>query len=407
MALARGINKQLIIAREATFGTLAASSGGRVLRRLNGALSLTKDGIRSQEILPSQQFRDARHGVRRVVGSLSGQLSPGAYQDFFEGMLRRQFAVGATTGPLSTIGAAAGPPGTFTRTGGSFLADGFKVGDVVRWTGWATTGTDNNARNYRIVNLTATVMTVSGLGNEVVSTKAAGDTVTCAVVGKKTFIPVANQGRYSYSVEQYFGDSDVPISERFSGVRVQGARISLPPTGMVTADFQMMGQKMVEGTAPYFTAPTPPTTDNSLVAVNGAVRFNGVDVALITGAQLNISTSMDAQPVLGSDVVPDIFEGALSVEGQASVYVQDNSFQQLFLNEAEVDLHFYMTSDGTINSPFISIVLNRVKLFSATKSDSDRAIIQSIAFQALEHTTGAGAGTKFEQTTITMQDSSL
>lgn len=406
MALVKGINKQFIIAKETTFGTIAASGGAsQVLRRVNGAMVLTKDAIRSQEILPSQQIRDARHGSRRVAGNLTGQLSPSTYVSFMEGLLRKNFTAGATTGAITVVTAAAGPPGTFTRASGSYITDGFKVGDVVRWTGWTSTGTANNTRNYRIKDLTATVMTVTGTGNEVVAAKASGDSVTCTVVGKKAFMPASGQTSTSFSIEQWYPDATTPISERFVGCRVQSMRFNLPATGLLTVDTQIVGQDMQEGTSAYFSSPTAVTATNSLMAVNGTVKFNGADIALITGASFQIASSVEANPVVGSNIVPEIFMGTLTVDGQMSIYVQDQTIFDLFLNENEVDLSFYLTADGTVNSSFINVVMNRVKLFSATKNDSDRSIMQAVSFQALEHVTGAGSGTKYEATTITIQDS--
>ena len=103
----KGVNKVLAIAEETNFGELA-SGNGRLLRRVNAALNLNKDAFESQEILSSQQVQDARHGVRRVTGNVTGQLAPGSYTEFWEGMLRKAWATGATASSL-TITAVAGP----------------------------------------------------------------------------------------------------------------------------------------------------------------------------------------------------------------------------------------------------------------------------------------------------------
>jgi hypothetical protein len=401
----RGITRQIIIGRETTFGTLAAAGSGKVLRRVNATPNLNKDAFSSQEILASQQYRDTRHGTRRPSFALSGQLSPGTYTDFFEAMLRRAFTAGATTGALATITAAAGPPGTFTRSAGSFITDGFKVGDVVRWTGWLTTGLANNARNYRIIFLTATVMTVAGVGNETVAAKAAGDNVTCTVVGKKTFMPLTGQQFYSYTIEDWKPEASPQVSERYTGNRIQSLRLSLPPTGILTLEAQTVGKDQLVSTSQYFTSPTPAGASNALTAVSGAVRFNGADVANITGAQVQFDVPVEANPVVGANTVPEIFQGALRVSGQLQSYFTDRDIANLFLNETEVDLVFYLTADGTVNSDFITLVMNRVKLMSHQTNDGQLGLIQSMQFQALEHVTGAGAGTAFEATTITVQDS--
>lgn len=405
MAIVRGINRQITIARETTFGTVA-SGPGQLLRRVNATMQLNRDVFSSQEILPSQQIRDVRLGVRRATASIDGQLSPGTYKDLFEGLLRGQFATAATTGALINVAAAAGPPGTFTRAAGSFLTDGFKVGDVVRWTGWTTTAAANNSRNYRIANVTATVMTVAGVGSETVAAKTAGDSVTCTVVGKKLFPPPTGQTYYSYTLESWMPDADTAISEVYTGMRVQQISISIPATGLVSISGQLVGQDMTTSASRTYASPTALTSSNSLAALNGAVSLNGADVALILGAQLSISSTIDAQPVVGSNIVPDIFLGRLTASGTLTCYVRDQAFYTLFDGETDVDLMFYITTDGTINSPFVRIAMSRVRLLSAAKNDGDRAIIQQVSFQALENTAG-GAAVKFDPTSISIQDSSL
>lgn len=401
----RGLTRQIILGRETTFGTLAAAGSGKILRRVNATPNVDKDSFSSQENLPSQQYRHTGHGVPRPSFVLTGDLAAGSYPDFFEGMLRRLFAAGSTTGAIITVAAAAGPPGTFTRSAGSFITDGFKVGDIVRWSGWTTTGAANNARNYRIIALTATVMTVAGVGNETVSTKSAGDSVTCTVVGKKTFMPVSGQTFYSYTIEDWSPEASPQVSERYVGMRMQSLRLTLRPTGILQLDAQMVGKDQSVSTSQYFTNPTPPGAGTALTAVSGVVRFNNTDIANITGATIQMDVPVEAEPVVGAKTVPEIFQGALRVSGSLNAYFTDRDIANLFLNETEVDLGFLMTANGTVNSDFISIVMNRVKLMSYQRNDGQLSLIQSMRFQALEHVTGAGPGTAFEATTVTVQDS--
>lgn len=404
----KGVFKILTVGEEATFGTIADNGDGRILRRVNGALQLTADPIRSQEIVPSQQVQDADTGVERAVGSLSGQLSCKTFDWAMEAVTRNRFTASAATGTLTNVTAAAGPPGTFTRAAGSFIDDGFKVGDVVRWTGWTSGGAGNNSRNYRIQDLTDLVMTASGQGNEAVAARVSGDSVTCALVGKKTWIPESGHELLSFSFEQWFPDGDPdPISERFTGVRVSGLRINAAATGYIGVEIPLIGQAQSDGTTQYFQNPQGVTSTRSLKAVGGKVRFNGKDVSTVTGVQLSIASQMEGNPVMGTNTVPDIFPGVLIADGQLAVYVKDQIIQQAFRNGTEVDLHLYFTESGSLNSHFLAIVMNRVRLFSATKNDSPMSIIQNCSFQALEHVEGAGDDTKFARTTISIQDSTL
>lgn len=406
-SFARGVNKLLAINKEATSFTLANTTGAKLLRRVNGSGVLNKDAFQSQEILASQQLRDARHGVRRAAFSLNGQLAPGSYQDLWEGMLRANASSAATTGALTNVTAAvtSGSAGTFTRAAGSFITDGFKIGDVVGWSGWATTGVPNNTTYFRITALTATVMTVIALNGGVVGPKASGDSVTGVVKGKKIFTPATSQVFNTYSIEQLYPDTSPVVSERFYGLVMQLLRINMPATGLMTFDAQMVGIDMLQGTAAYFTSPTAQSSYPSLSSVSGALRLNGADVALVTAANINIQCGIDANPVVGSNKVPFIFQGVIVANGTLTVYFTDDTYLDLFDNETECDLQIIGTSDSTFNSDFVSFNLPRIKLMSFQKNDSDRSIVATASFQALEKVTGAGAGTAFDQTTISIQDS--
>jgi hypothetical protein len=181
MAIAQGVSKQLIYKKEASWGVAPGATGGQQLRRVTSNIDLAKETYSSEEIRTDAQDAEFRHGVRSVTGSINGELSVGTYNDFYAAILRQAFQTAATTGALIVVTAAAAGP-QYVRSSGSFLTDGFKVGDVIRWTGWAT-ATENNARNFLITALTATDMTGINLDGTAVGAEAAGASVTGTVQG--------------------------------------------------------------------------------------------------------------------------------------------------------------------------------------------------------------------------------
>ena len=64
---ATGVAKRVILAEETTFG-VNPITGGTYLRRVSSDLTLNKDSYESQEILISQQLRDARQGFFHIHG---------------------------------------------------------------------------------------------------------------------------------------------------------------------------------------------------------------------------------------------------------------------------------------------------------------------------------------------------
>ena len=181
-AIATGVFKKLVAKKQSALGTKATAGSAQEYRRVTSTIDLQKQTYQSNEIRPSMQRSDFRHGIRSVGGAINGELSCGTYQQFIESVLRAAASTAATTGAQTNITAAvtSGAEGTFTRAAGSFLTDGFKIGMVVRASGIATTGVPNNAHNCLITSLTALVMTGVMLDGVAFGAKAAGDTVTIA-----------------------------------------------------------------------------------------------------------------------------------------------------------------------------------------------------------------------------------
>ena len=404
MAIATGLNKQLIIKKESVFGSAAGTGSGLYLRRVTSDIGLKKDTYESAEIVTHAQIQDFRHGIRRILGTINGELSPGSYNLLMQSALRKDFAAGATTGALTDVTAAAGPPGTFTRASGSFLTDGFKVGDVGRWTGWTTTGTNNNARNYRITALTATVMTTSGLLDEVVAAKASGDSVTFTVTGKKSLIPTSAHTNDSYTIEQNF--PDIVQSEQYLGCKIGGMQVKLPATGLATVAFPITGQDIVTSTAPYFVTPTAAGTAGIAAAVNGSLRFGGTDIATVTGVDINLDLGLFSDAVVGSNKVPSIDPARSRVTGTITCMFENATLRDYFVNETEVALQVVLELSTAIGADFIAFNLPRIKLGAADKDDGEKNLIQTMPFVALYNSAG-GAGVSSDQTTMSIQDSTI
>src|SRR5574343_1223500 len=188
MPAASGVFKQLAYKAESTYGTAPAASGAQSLRRVTSDLNLTKDTYQSNEIRTDQQMQDMRHGVRRVAGTINGELSPGTYADFMAAALRKAFvAVSSVTG-LSLTVASSGAFYTLTRGSGDYLTSGIKRGDVVRVTAGTGLNSDVLNKNMLVVGLTATMMTVKVLNGSSITT-GSGTTCTIAMSGKKTWAP--------------------------------------------------------------------------------------------------------------------------------------------------------------------------------------------------------------------------
>lgn len=404
MTIAAGIEKVVGIKRETTAGMIAGASGAQLLQRVSLNIALNKDTYSSARKNSTAMKSDMRHGVRRVLGTLDDELAPGATKMAMEAILRKDWATAATTGAITTVAAAAGPPGTFTRSSGSYFTDGFKVGDIVRWTGWATTGANNNTRNYQITALTALIMTVRGTNNEVVAAKAAGDSVTCTVVGKKSYIPNTGRTDYSHTIEEWY--ADIAQSERYVGCKFSSMKVTMPTTGMATISYTIVGLDLQTGTAAYFTSPTAVISTSTVAAVNGTMRVSSTDVAVLTGLEFTLDWGTQGEPVVGSNVLPALVHGEASLTGSFTAFFEDATLRDLFVNETEASLTAVLTTNNTITADFIGFTMPRIKVGGAAKQDAATGIVQTFPFESLYDSTGA-ATTGTDATILSVQDSTI
>lgn len=397
---AAGVFKQVAYKKEVTYGLVPVAAAAQALRRVSSVIDLSKDTYLSNEIKPSFQKSDFRHGVRRVKAKVGGDLQCKTYADFFAWALKRDFAaITAVTGASITI-AGTGPTWTVTRAAGSWLTDGVKTGHVGRLS-VGTFNALNLAKNLFVTNVTALVLTVIVLNASALFAEGPIATSTFTVIGKTTFIPQSGHTDNSFAYEHYF--PELVQSEVYSGCKVDQINLSLPPTGLAQIDLDIIGQQITTAAAQYFTSPTAITTTGALAAVNGVLRVGGVTYAIVTGLTLSINPGFTGDPVVGSNLVPFQFPGSVMVSGQFTAYFADTVLRDAFINETEVDLLAAFTADNTAAADFLAFALPRIKVGSAGKNDGEGGLVQTFSFQALEPLTG-GAGFATEKTTIQIQD---
>jgi hypothetical protein len=386
---------------EATSSSDPGTSGGQKLRRTTATPNLSKDTYQSAEIRSDRQVSDFRHGMRKANVTLNGELSPGTYFDFIEAMCRgTKTAAVATSNSDWTSVAADNATSTFTFTSGDPVALGYRVGMVGRFTNLSAAG--NNSTNYLITGF-------SGTSNRVMAvypaptTMAADTTANFTSVGKRVFPPSSSFVSRKFGIESHHVDLD--ISRFFTECRIGGMKFGLPATGMSTVEISALGRDMETysgGSAPFFTAPTAETTTGLLAAVNGLVRVGGVNVGVITAAQVNIDLSPDGPAVVGQNFAPEIFLGRFKCSGQITAFLQDLTLINAFLNETETELLFYLLTGSTATADAMTIYLPRNKFGDAQVGLTGEAGIPvTLPFTSLLY---SGAGPGIDATTAAFHD---
>lgn len=405
MAVQNNVQVTVAYKEETTFNTPPSASGAQLLRRVQSSLGPVKDSFTSNEVRSDFQVNDMRHGMRSARGSIDGELSPTSYTDFFAAALRgswsllgsitsTDFATGVTIANATVNGQNCS---TLTFAGaGNLFTKGARVGDIVRLSGMTNPlNNSSNIGNVRIVALTATVMTVYPRLTATAQ-QAAGWTVNLG-----GFRLTMGTTKRSFTIEQSMADA--ALYEAYSGVRVNGFSLNVPPNGIATINWDLLGSSFNMGTAAaYFTSPTAETTSGLVAGIDGALRLNNEEQGVITGMQLNFTNNCSIAPVLGSTFAPDVFYGRMVVTGSVTAYLEDADLVNAFLNESEVDFTAVLETSGAGAQDFVAFNMQRIKFSGASKQiTGDGGVVAQFPFQALLKAGGAGTG--YDQTTLTIQ----
>lgn len=399
--IASGIAKRLTYKAESSWGVAAGASSAQVLRRVSSELDLRKETYQSNEIRTDYQVADLRHGMRRIDGSINGELSPGTYKDFMAAAVRKAFAsVTAITGLSITI-SGSGPTYTVARGSGSWITDGVKLGMVGRLSAGSFDAA-NLAKNLLVVGETATDLTVLPLNGVDLVAEGPIASSTFTVTGKVAYVPETSHTDPSFSIEHFY--EDISQRELFLGCKLSQMDIALPPTGIATVGMQFMGKDVETDTTAYFTSPTAQSSTGLLQAVNGALYLGGAAVALVTGLNFSVNGNMSGEGVVGSNTYPGIQEGRVLVTGQFTAFFQNATLRDYFINETEVALIAALTTSNEADADFISFAMPRIKVQGAGKNDGERGLVQTFPFQALLNIDG-GSSANTHKTTLQIQDS--
>lgn len=400
---AQGLYKQTTFGKQVALGTTLVGAGGQILRRKTSVFQAQRDTSNVDEIVSHRQDTGIVYGQKKSMGKIDALLSAGTYSKFIAAVLMKDFVAGVSTGAQVNITAAIGPI-TFTRGAGSYLTDGFKIGDVVRWTGWSTTGTANNTRNFWITSLTATVMTGIFLDGTAGGAKASGDSVTATVVGKKTLTPLTGHTNDFFTFEEWY--SDKSKSEVFPDCKINKLDFGIPASGPCTLGIDVVGvgTRVLAG-AQSFTSPTVETQFGVDQAIQGQVYVNGTVVNHITSLTLSLDRGLTPLgPSIGSAVSPDFNHGVIKVSGSFTAMFDDAVVQALYDATSKVGLQCVAAVDNTATSDFHAFSIGRLAFTNDAPDDGLKGIMRTYPFVA-EINVNGGATLANDNTIISIQDS--
>ena len=392
--------------------TIANGSGADaglsiVTRAAGGAESFVDDGILVGDIvsftgLASNYDNGRPFEVRDVSATVLKLLPLGQAEQLREVSVADETA--AVIVPISSVSATASTDTfaltrntetgviTISRAGsspGSFLADGFKRGLLVRLF-------TAPFRNFIVTSVTATQMTLIAVdAGYLPPEQAATGTFTITAPGKITYAPQQGREQWAHITEEHvLGEgSRLKLGEIPSQIVLRVAEAS-----KVTVDATLIALRDLDApTSPFFTSPTPAGIERGFSSALSLLYANGKRLAGATGVDLTIANGAAIFKGVGETIAQSITLGDIDVTGQftrAASATNRDAWRSLFLQRTEFgqNLVFQQLATGLAAPEAVNCIMNRCQMNSNQPDDTNTgARIATNAFRALEYGSAAPA----------------
>ena len=373
--MADGSRHSLYAVKEATYGVTPNNPALDLVRITGTTLGLSKDSLESEEIRSDRQITDFRLGANQVGGDINFELSYGTFDQFLQAvMLSEDWAAPADT-TVTALGATASG---FDRVAGSFLTDGFLVGQTVLSTGFFGSGYNGNSLITAVDALTMTTTPTSG--SHGVEASSGDEQIIASEVAK------CGITRSSSTFIRHFADIaaiDKPYYI-YRGIEQDSVQLTIAANKMVTGVFKVFGQSLE--TAQDLTGlgvPTynAPSTTSPLDSFTGSLEEGGVPIAVVTEITLNLVNGLEARFVVGNKNSIDPTVKRSNLTGQITAYFENSALVDKFLDETDSNLIFSLP-DGAGNVQRYKIP--RIKYTGGQPDVSGEGpVTLSMPFQAL------------------------
>lgn len=373
MVLESGSNVILGYVEEVTHGVTPGSPTLKTLRATSRNVNPTVATLESQEVRASRQRSDVRHGFNQVLGGVGFQLSMEDYDDFLSYALSTAW-VAVTSGSISVSVTASTKK--YIRGSGSFLTDGFRPGDFIFGTGFTNGG--NNATS-RAVAVTALEITTDS--TTMVDEGSASRTI--ALKGKRLDVGKILK---TVTLERQF--TGITQYQPNRGVAVQQFGLNVSPDSMVTGTFDLLGMSSgpVSGSSVAGAPPTAAVNREPFASFDGSIYEGGTAIAVATALNFTLNNQRSLQGVIGSKFSPDVFEGTAINTGQLSVFLENASLINKFVNETSSSI--WMRFNDIAGVDFMSFIFHRVKYLGGPIDPGQQGpVVVQMPFEALENAT--------------------
>ena len=131
--------------------------------------------------------------------------------------------------------------------------------------------------------------------------------------------------------------ADIGQFRLFTGLSASSMNVSIAPNQMVSTTFDMVGKTMTQAQATGSTggAPTASSANAPFDSYSGTITDGGTGIAIVTSIDFSVTNSFAPTFVVGSSAAQSLEFGRAVVEGTMTVYYEDETLINKFINETE------------------------------------------------------------------------
>lgn len=337
--------------------------------------------VESQVISDSRDVEDLVRVDRSVSGTISCELryspSGGGLNAAIAAVLCSSFTASVTTASCDYVGGF----NEITRASGSFVSDGYEVGDIIKVTGYSGSA----VTQYRRLS-TVAALAISFEGD------ALGEADDAAITVKRDARSKNSTLTPSFTIEVAY--LDLQIAEVFTGCVFASADFNLSLGQLATVSFSIEGQSSTRydtntGTTDQFitgstftAAASHPTLDPiSLVEIKGG----GADYSASSIA-MTWNNSVRSRKLLGTLGTTSVARGKFVVGGRIGAYFEDFADHEDYAGNQASDL-WWVSVDENGRGYAFSYPQTKLSDVEAPVNGSNADITKTVAMTAYKDPT--------------------
>ncbi len=331
--------------------------------------SATTNAIRGDYVKPAVH-RTKLNGT----GDIAGELAYGDWDKIIAGVFRGTWTAGVTnTATIYSFDNA----NNLTRSGGSFITDGYVVGQ------WVKTKNFVNAANngyWRITTVAALTMALVPMSGTTSVTEAAGASVTIKTDG------MLRNGTTlrSYSIERNFADlTNRWISHK--GQRANMWKLGITVGQLITSTFTFDGKVPVQAATTAgsgsFNAPVTGRVMNAIDNITGIMEAGALTTCKVSQINLNLASPNRPIETLGTIGPQDIRGNSFAPTGDIRMFWDDNAvaLYNEYLNFGSSSI-FFRLIDSVGSGYIITLPALHYTGGNPNVSGVDADTVQTLAF---------------------------